>query len=80
MSLEDVSYLAQIVASIGVILSLIFVGYQIRQNTATLQRSEHNSTMSEWSTIRMAIAQSREISELMTAGLEGNEPWMQPTC
>ena len=71
MSLEDISYLAQIVASMGVILSLIFVGFQIRQNTATLQRSEHNSTMSEWSTIRMAIAQSREIGELMTAGLEG---------
>jgi hypothetical protein len=73
MSLEDISYLAQIVASVGVILSLIFVGLQIRQNTAALQRSEHNSTMAEWSVIRMAIAQNREISELMTTGLRGKE-------
>ena len=71
MSLEDISYLAQIVASLGVILSLIFVGFQIRQNTAALTRSEHNSTMSQWTVIRMAIAQNREIGELMTAGLQG---------
>jgi hypothetical protein len=48
MSFEQISYLAQIVASVGVIVSLIFVGVQIRQNTAALQRNEHNSTMAQW--------------------------------
>ena len=71
MSLEQVSYLAQIVASIGVVLSLAFVGYQVRQSTAALQRGEHNATMQQWTVIRMAIAENREISELMTAGLNG---------
>ena len=71
MSLEQLSYAAQIVGTVGVILSLVFVGYQVRQNTATLQRNEHNSTMSQWTVIRMAIAQNRDISELMTSGLHG---------
>ena len=71
MSFEQVSYLAQIVASIGVIVSLIFVGLQIRQNTGALQRNEHNSTMAQWTVIRMAIAKNRDIAELMTAGLRG---------
>jgi hypothetical protein len=71
MSLEQLSYLAQIVASLGVILSLIFVGLQIRQQTSELQRNEHNSTMAQWTAIRMAIVQHREIAELMTGGLEG---------
>src|SRR6201982_659860 len=71
MSFEQISYLAQIVASVGVIVSLIFVGLQIRQNTAALQRNEHNSTMSQWTVIRMAIAKHRDIAELMTAGLQG---------
>ena len=71
MSLEQLSYLSQIVASVGVILSLIFVGLQIRQNTAELQRNEHNSTMAQWTVIRMAIAQHRELAELMTGGLHG---------
>ena len=71
MTLEQVFYLAQIVASVGVIVSLGFIGVQIRANTAALQRSEHNSTMTQWTVIRMAIAQHRDIAELMTAGLNG---------
>jgi hypothetical protein len=54
-----------------VIVSLIFVGLQIRQNTGALQRNEHNSTMEQWTVIRMAIAKNRDIAELMTAGLHG---------
>jgi len=71
MSFEQLSYLAQIVASVGVIVSLIFVGLQIRQNTGALQRNEHNSTMAQWTVIRQAIAGNRDIAELMTAGLSG---------
>ena len=71
MSFEQISYLAQIVASVGVVVSLIFVGLQIRQNTGALQRNEHNSTMAQWTVLRQAIAQNREIAELMTAGLSG---------
>jgi hypothetical protein len=71
MSFEQISYLAQIVASVGVVVSLIFVGLQIRQNTGALQRNEHNSTMAQWTVIRMAIARNRDIAELMTAGLHG---------
>ena len=73
MSLEQLSYAAQVVGTVGVILSLIFVGLQIRQNTAALQRNEHNSTMAQWSVIRMAIAENREIGVLMTSGLNGEQ-------
>jgi hypothetical protein len=58
-----------LVAAVSVTLSLIFVGLQVRQNTAALQRNEHNSTMAEWSVIRMVIAENRDIAELMTTGL-----------
>ena len=71
MSFQQVSYLAQIIASIGVIVSLIFVGLQIRHNTGALQRNEHNATMAQWTVIRMAIAKDRDIAELMTAGIHG---------
>src|SRR6476661_1321876 len=71
MSFEQLSYLAQIVASIGVIVSLIFLASQIKHNTAALQRNEHNSTMEQWTVLRQAIAQNRDIAELMTSGLNG---------
>ncbi|MGZ3197692.1 MAG: hypothetical protein ACXU60_11415, partial [Croceibacterium sp.] len=73
MSLEQVFYLAQIAASVGVILSLIFVGLQLRQSTAALQRGEHNSTMEQWTAIRMGIALNRDVSELIAVGLEGTK-------
>jgi hypothetical protein len=71
MSFEQISYLAQIVASVAVVLSLMFVALQIKQNTSALQRNEHNSTMAQWTVIRMAIAGNRDIAELMTEGLRG---------
>jgi hypothetical protein len=71
MSLEQLSYLAQVIGSVGVVLSLVFVGLQVRQNTAALQRNEHNSTMAQWTVIRMAIVENRDIAELMSSGLQG---------
>jgi hypothetical protein len=71
MSLEQFSYLAQIIGTIGVIVSLVFVGLQVRQNTRALARNEHNSTMEQWTVVRMAIAKHPVIAALMTAGLRG---------
>jgi len=71
MSLEQWSNLAQIIGSAGVVLSLIFVGLQVRQNTRAIQRNEHNATMAQWTVTRMAIARNRDIAEFMTDGLRG---------
>jgi hypothetical protein len=71
MSLQDFTNLAQIAASLGVIVSLIFVGYQMRQNTSQLTRNEHNSTMAQWSTIRMAVVANRDVADIWGKGLRG---------
>jgi len=71
MSLEQLSYLAQMIGSVGVVVSLIFVGLQIKQNTRALERTEHNSTMEQWTVVRMAVAKHRDVAEIMTAGING---------
>ena len=71
MSLEQAFFLSQIIASIAVVASLIFVGHQVKENTLAIQRNEHNSTMEQWTVIRQAIAKNREIAELMSVGLSG---------
>jgi hypothetical protein len=71
MNWDALVALSQLVAAVGVVLSLVFVGFQIRQNTRALERTEHNSTMEQWTVIRQAIAQNRDLAELMTAGLHG---------
>ena len=47
MPLEQLFYIAQILAAVGVILSLGFIGVQIKANTAALERSQHNSTTAQ---------------------------------
>ena len=72
MTLEHAFFASQIVAAIAVVASLVFVGREIRGNTQAVQRSEHNSTMGQWTVIRMAIAKNRELAELVAFGLDGS--------
>ena len=39
MSLEKLYFISQITVAIGFVISLIFVGLQVRQNTALLRQS-----------------------------------------
>jgi hypothetical protein len=71
MSLEQAFFLSQIIASIAVVASLIFVGHQVKENNQAIQRNEHNSTMEQWTVIRQAIAGNRDVAELMSGGLSG---------
>jgi hypothetical protein len=71
MTLEQVFFLSQIIASLAVVASLIFVGREVKENTNALQRNEHNSTMEQWTVVRQAMVSSREVAELMTTGLSG---------
>lgn len=74
LSLEQIYMISQIVASIAVVASLLFVGRQLKENTMALQRHEHNSTMEQWTVVRMALVKHPDIAELMTAGIEGERP------
>jgi hypothetical protein len=42
MNWDAIVAISQLVAAAGVILSLVFVGLQIKQNTRALQRTERN--------------------------------------
>jgi hypothetical protein len=74
MTLEHAFFVSQIVAAIALVVSLVFVGREIRANTQAIQRGEHNSTMEQWTVIRMAMAKHRDIAELMALGLDENRP------
>lgn len=71
MTLEAVTSIAEVIASIGVLISLIFVGYQYRQHSHLIERGEQNATMAEWSKIRMAIVQDPAFAELWHAARTG---------
>lgn len=69
--LERGSHLSQIVGSVAVVISLIYVGLQLQQNTAQLQRGENNATETQFQAIRLFIAGNRDVAEMISGGLSG---------
>jgi len=68
MSLSDLASIGSLVSGIAVLVSLIFVGYQLRQNTAQMRRSELNTTMEQSSAWRLAVVSNNDVAELWVKG------------
>jgi hypothetical protein len=74
MSLEQASYVAQIVGGAAVVASLVYVGFELRQNTAQLLRNEANAALGQNSAFRLAIATDRDVAQVWIQGLTGATP------
>lgn len=70
MTLQAFASLAEILSSVAVIATLIFVGLQIRQSNVLLQRGEENVTMEEWSRIRLAIIENHDVARIWQARVD----------
>ncbi len=71
MTLEEFNYLAEIIASLTVIASLIYVGLGIRRNTAATQsagRYAYVSTMNEFTGL---INSSPSLADILHRGASG---------
>lgn len=68
MSLENIYFISQIVSALALIVSLLFVGIQIRQNTLSTQTARHQSivqAIADWS---REVALNNDIANLMVRG------------
>jgi len=68
MILEQSALVAEIVAAIGILVSLIFVGLEIRQNTKQLRETHVDGFMDQFAEIRRQIYQNKDLSEIMQIG------------
>ena len=69
MSLEQASYLSQIVAALAVVASLVFVGFQIRQNTRAQRVVAVNSLAAAAVAINTSAMGSPTIGEALAKAL-----------
>ncbi|MEH6693767.1 MAG: hypothetical protein V7675_01935 [Hyphomonas sp.] len=69
--LEIASHVSEIVSSIAVVVTLVYLGFQIHQNTAQLQRAENNATQDQWQAVRLFIAGNEGAARIWHAGLTG---------
>ena len=66
--LSDWASVAEILGAAAIVVSLIFVGYQIRQNTDYLRRTESNATMEQATAGRLLRV---ELAEILVKSRQG---------
>ena len=69
LTLEQVSYLAEIIGVIVVVISLIYVGAQIKQNTNATQAAAAQSFVEMYNTFTSAVGSSEEMADIWRIGL-----------
>ena len=67
MEWEAISGIAEIVGASGVIASLLYVGYQIRQNTVAAQRANARHTASDLRNVYDSLA-NEQVAEIFLRG------------
>lgn len=68
MTLADISDLSQALGAIAVVASLIFVGIQIRQNTAATQAASHHAVSDSFNELNRMFAESAEVTHIFVKG------------
>jgi hypothetical protein len=71
MTLEEFNYIAEIIASIAVIASLIYVGLQIRQNTAVTQATGRQAYVDSMNEYVGLINLSPNLADILHRGATG---------
>lgn len=71
------AFIAQIVSALAVIVSLIFVGLQLRAGNDVAIRSEANDTQQQWTALRSSIYGNRDTARVLVTGMAGT-PKLDP--
>jgi hypothetical protein len=73
MSLEDLGNVGEFVAAVGVIISLIYLAVQIRQNTSSVRASTFHESANRAADFTKAIGEQKELARILRTGLGGLE-------
>ena len=73
MTLEQLSFLAQIISAVAVIASLVFVGYQLRQATAAIRASSSQAHSSLYTDLVRSIIDNARLRPHLVDRADGSE-------
>ena len=73
MNLDTTNRWLTLVANIGVLAGIIFLGYELQQNTVATRVEAASNFNSSFSDIELFIAGNPEFAELLTKGREGTK-------
>jgi hypothetical protein len=69
MNIAEISQISESLASVAVVVSLIFVGYQIRQNTRATRAASHHAVSEALNRVNLLWARNSEMSRIWLAGM-----------
>lgn len=70
MTFVEVLQTSQVLGSVAVILSLVFVGIQIRQNTRATRAASHHAVSEALNRLNLLWAREGEVARIWLAGLQ----------
>jgi len=73
MTLEDLGNIGEFVAAIGVIISLVYLATQIRQNTSAVRSSASQAITETRTDFLKSISDSPEVARMFSNGLSDRE-------
>ena len=78
MTLEQLSFLAQIISAVAVIASLVFVGYQLRQATAAVRASSSQAHSSLYTDLVRSIIDNADFARTWSIGMTDPKALSEP--
>lgn len=78
MKIKKAAAIAEIVSAVAVIVSLLYVGYEVRQNTAAVKSTAYQSIHDAEDLFWQSISTDAELSALWDAGMAGGLQALQP--
>ncbi|HWE27449.1 MAG TPA: hypothetical protein VHB97_05570 [Polyangia bacterium] len=73
MSLSDLAAIGSFVSGVAVLASLIFIGFQLRQNTRAVRAAASQAHSQNWQQITTPVVGSNEFARIWRLGLEDVE-------
>ena len=73
MTLSDLASLGSFVSGVAVVVSLVFVGFQLRQNTRAVVAGTSQSHAMNWAQLANQISGSADVARIWRLGLGGVE-------
>jgi hypothetical protein len=70
MSLSDLAAVGSFVSGIAVLASLIFIGFQLRQNTRAVRAAASQAHSQGWQQITLPVVESEDFARIWRLGLE----------
>lgn len=70
MTTADIANIGQTLAAVATVLSLLFVGVQIRQNTRATRAASHNNVSNSLNEINRMFAENADLTKIWLAGMQ----------